>query len=238
MSPAATSRRRHRLHDLARRLAGRQQGGARTPLRRVGGERADARVRGRRRRDGPGRARPRALDLSRLKALGVEAARRRPRRRRAPDVAARRRAPRLDGADRGQPAGRRRAHDVRRRLRRQHARADGPAGAQDPAGGGLPPRARRGVGQAPVPRRRGPARRAGRAAVETWEHAGRWAGPTDDPGFRAALAQGMVRRDAGPAARAGARLAGRPAGRRGRGDHARGALGLVALGPRPAPLEP
>jgi 1,2-phenylacetyl-CoA epoxidase catalytic subunit len=30
---------------------------------------------------------------------------------------------------------------------------------------------------------------------ETWEHAGRWAGPNDDPGFQAALAQGMVHRD-------------------------------------------
>ena len=30
---------------------------------------------------------------------------------------------------------------------------------------------------------------------EAWEHAGRWAGPTDDPGFQAALAQGMVHRD-------------------------------------------
>jgi 1,2-phenylacetyl-CoA epoxidase catalytic subunit len=31
---------------------------------------------------------------------------------------------------------------------------------------------------------------------ETWEHAGRWAGPNDDPGFQAALAHGMVHRDA------------------------------------------
>jgi 1,2-phenylacetyl-CoA epoxidase catalytic subunit len=31
---------------------------------------------------------------------------------------------------------------------------------------------------------------------ETWEHAGRWAGPNDDPGLQAALAEGMVRRDA------------------------------------------
>jgi 1,2-phenylacetyl-CoA epoxidase catalytic subunit len=30
---------------------------------------------------------------------------------------------------------------------------------------------------------------------EKWEHAGRWAGPNDDPGFQAALAQGMVHRD-------------------------------------------
>ena len=30
---------------------------------------------------------------------------------------------------------------------------------------------------------------------ETWEHAGRWAGPANDPGFRAALELGMVARD-------------------------------------------
>ena len=48
-------------------------------------------------------------------------------------------------------------------LRRQQRRADGPARAQDPAGGGLAPRARRGVGAAAVPRRRRRARRAGRA---------------------------------------------------------------------------
>ena len=30
---------------------------------------------------------------------------------------------------------------------------------------------------------------------ETWEHAGRWMGPNDDPGTRAALAQGMFHRD-------------------------------------------
>jgi ring-1,2-phenylacetyl-CoA epoxidase subunit PaaC len=29
---------------------------------------------------------------------------------------------------------------------------------------------------------------------ETWEHAGRWAGPDDDPGYREALAAGMVGR--------------------------------------------
>jgi ring-1,2-phenylacetyl-CoA epoxidase subunit PaaC len=30
---------------------------------------------------------------------------------------------------------------------------------------------------------------------ETWEHAGRWMGPADDPGVRAALAHGMFARD-------------------------------------------
>ena len=28
--------------------------------------------------------------------------------------------------------------------------------------------------------------------AQTWEHAGRWTGPDDDPGFRAAMASGMV----------------------------------------------
>ena len=31
---------------------------------------------------------------------------------------------------------------------------------------------------------------------ETWEHAGRWTGPNDDPGLQAALEEGMVHRDA------------------------------------------
>jgi 1,2-phenylacetyl-CoA epoxidase catalytic subunit len=30
--------------------------------------------------------------------------------------------------------------------------------------------------------------------LETWEHAGRWAGPDDDPGTRAALENGMFHR--------------------------------------------
>ena len=34
--------------------------------------------------------------------------------------------------------------------------------------------------------------------LETWEHAGRWMGPDDDPGVAAALAEGMIAR--GPAA--------------------------------------
>jgi 1,2-phenylacetyl-CoA epoxidase catalytic subunit len=32
---------------------------------------------------------------------------------------------------------------------------------------------------------------------ETWEHAGRWPGPADDPGVRSAIEQGMLRHDAG-----------------------------------------
>ena len=31
--------------------------------------------------------------------------------------------------------------------------------------------------------------------LETWEHAGRWTGPADDPGFRAAVDAGMVAND-------------------------------------------
>ena len=31
--------------------------------------------------------------------------------------------------------------------------------------------------------------------LETWEHAGRWTGPADDPGFRAAVDAGMVAHD-------------------------------------------
>jgi 1,2-phenylacetyl-CoA epoxidase catalytic subunit len=34
------------------------------------------------------------------------------------------------------------------------------------------------------------------ALRETWEHAGRWMGPNDDAGLQAALAEGMIRRDA------------------------------------------
>jgi 1,2-phenylacetyl-CoA epoxidase catalytic subunit len=34
------------------------------------------------------------------------------------------------------------------------------------------------------------------ALRQTWEHAGRWLGPNDDPGLQAALAEGMIRRDA------------------------------------------
>ena len=30
----------------------------------------------------------------------------------------------------------------------------------------------------------------------TWEHAGRWMGPNDDAGMRAALSDGMIHRDA------------------------------------------
>jgi 1,2-phenylacetyl-CoA epoxidase catalytic subunit len=43
---------------------------------------------------------------------------------------------------------------------------------------------------------RGPERDALVARLlETWEHAGRWTGPADDPGTRAALEDGLFARD-------------------------------------------
>ena len=72
---------------------------------------------------------------------------------------------------------------------------DGPARAQDPPGGGLAPRARRGVGAsgcaAPAAASATLLRRA--PASETWEQAGRWLGPDDDPGVAAALEAGHGR---------------------------------------------
>ena len=68
-------------------------------------------------------------------------------------------------------------------LRGLVARADGRAREEDPPGGGLAPRARRGVGAAAA------AAATERDAfvarlLETWEHAGRWIGPDDDPELR------------------------------------------------------
>ena len=127
-----------------------------------------------------------------LKALGVERRRGRLRRRQAAR-AARRRAARLERVHRRQPAGRRRADDVRRRLRGQHVEPMAAAREEDPPGGGLAPRARRGVGAAPA------AAATQRDAFvarlrETWEHAGRWLGPDDDPEYAAALEAGEVER--------------------------------------------
>ena len=175
------------------------------PLRRVGGERADARVRRRRRRDGAGRARPRALDVP-----GAQGARRRATPRSSPSGgpparAARRGAAGLDRVHRGQPARRRRADDVRRRLRRQHrSTPDGPARAQDPPGGGLAPRARRGVGAAVVPV--GGAQRDALVARlrETWEHAGALGRAGRRPGLRAPPSTpGLVAHDAGRSSASG-----------------------------------
>ena len=172
-----------------------------------------------------------------LKALGAEAgdegSRRRP-----PARAARRRAARLDRVHRRQPARRRRADDVRRRLRglarstpmaqrakkilqeegshRVHARGLGAAAAAAAA-----------ERDAFVARLR-----------ETWEQAGRWIGPDDDPGY--------ARRARGRRGHAATRphqrelmrawLTGAARGR-GRGDRAAGAVGLGRLGRRAPPLD-
>ena len=110
-----------------------------------------------------------------LKALGAEATTT-ARGRRAPAGAARRRAARLDRVRRRQPARRRRADHVRRRLRRQLDDAAGPARAQDPPGGGLAPRARRGVGAAAVPRRASATRCSPAATRRGPRPAAGWAG--------------------------------------------------------------
>ena len=85
--------------------------------------------------------------------------------------------------------------------------ADGPARAQDPPGGGLAPRARRGVGASGCA---GPATRSAtrcsRACGETWEHAGALGRAGRRPRrSRRRSSAGLVRRDAGRSARAGAR---------------------------------
>ena len=67
---------------------------------------------------------------------------------------------------------------------RQLDRADGPARAQDPPGGGLAPRPRRGVGAAAVPRgRRERDAAASRACARRGSRPARWPGPDDDPGY-------------------------------------------------------
>ena len=87
--------------------------------------------------------------------------------------AARRPAPGLDRLHRGQPARRRRADDLRGRVRGQLGDAARPAREEDPPGGGLASRARRGVGEATVPGRRPRARRpSSSASLQTWEHGG------------------------------------------------------------------
>ena len=67
---------------------------------------------------------------------------------------------------------------------------------------------------------------------ETWEHAGRWLGPDDDPGYRAALERGHGRAS-GPAAqrervRAGSSRCSAPRASRSRSSEPGG---LVGLGP-------
>ena len=197
MSTASTTPTRD---GLAGRLAGRQQGRAGPPLRRVGGERADARVRRRRGRDGPGRARPRALDLPGAQGARRRGATRTARRRRPPARAARRRAAGLDRVHRRQPAGRRRADDVRRRLRAT-ARVEPMAqrATQDPPGGGLAPRARARRGRGGSAAAAASATRSSRACSETWEQAGALArARTTTRATRAALDAGHGRAAAPP----------------------------------------
>ncbi len=84
----------------------------------------------------------------------------------------------------------------------------------------------------------GSATRSSPACLETWEHAGRWMGPDDDPGVAAALEAGMIAR--GPAAQreqVRAWLVDLLAGG-GRDDRAGGAGGLVAMGPGARRYEP
>ena len=174
----------------------------------------DARVRRRRRRDGPGRARPRALHLPGAQGARRRRRRRGPRRPRPPARAARRRAARLDGVHRRQPARRRRADDVRRRVRglvastqmaqraKKILQEEGSHRVHAEAWARRLCRAGGGQRDALVAR-----------LLETWEHAGRWMGPDDDPGVAAAARGGHDRARPGRPARAGARLARRPARR-------------------------
>ena len=69
--------------------------------------------------------------------------------------------------------------------------ADGPAREEDPPGGGLAPRARRGVGAAAVPQAPS-ATPSSRGCSETWEHAGRWIGPDGDPSLAPRSTPGML----------------------------------------------
>ena len=68
-------------------------------------------------------------------------------------------------------------------LRRLVAGADGPAREEDPPGGGLAPRARRGVGQAPVPRATS-ATRSSPACRRPGSTPGAGSGPTTTPSAR------------------------------------------------------
>ena len=83
------------------------------------------------------------------------------------------------------------------------------------------------------------ATRWSRGCSETWEQAGRWPGPDDDPGVRAARRAGHARATTPPQQRERVRAwLRRPARRRGRRDRARRADRLVALGPRARRYEP
>ena len=151
-------------------------------LRRLGGERADPRVRRRRGGDGPGRARPRALHLPRAQGA------------RRPTTPRSTRGRRLALLDAGLPdwtafiAANLLVDGVLTTFVAARAESspdpDGPARAQDPPGGGLAPRPRRGLGAAAVPLGRRAARRcSSRASQRPGQHASRWGGPAGDPGF-------------------------------------------------------
>ncbi len=90
-------------------------------------------------------------------------------------------AARLGVVHRRQPGRGRDPDHVRRVGAKQHDRAAGPAGAQDPPGGGGPPGPRRGVAEADLPRRRPRPRAAAGADRGDVGRRGALAGPDDDP---------------------------------------------------------
>ena len=117
------------------------------------------------------------------------------------------------------------------------ARADGRAREEDPPGGGLAPRARRGLGARACAAATS-ATRSSRACSETWEHAGRWIGPDDDPDVRRRAGGRRGQARPGAPARADARVAHRPA-RRARASSSSCPSSTTGrrLGPRAPPLE-
>ena len=199
----------------------------------MGGHRADAGVRGRRRRDGSGRARPLALDVPGLKALGVEA--------NEDAFGGDKRLALLDAELRDWTAVVAANLLVDGVLTTFVASCvdsslgdpDGLDAPEDPPGGGLAPR----TDAEAWARRlcRGEQRDAFVARLlETWEHAGRWIGPDDDPEYAAAPFEAGEVRD-GPAAQRELmeKLAPRAALRRGRGDRPpRAHLGRLGSGAR------
>ena len=113
----------------------------------------------------------------------------------------------------------------------------GPARAQDPAGGGLAPRARRGVGAAAVPRRRRRARGAGRRACST-RGSTQAAGPARPtiPTSARPSSEGMLRHDASQQRERVRAWLVDLLGAEGVSIALDGADRLVALGPRDATL--
>ena len=173
------------LHGLARRLARRQQGVARAPLRGVGRERSDARVRRRRGRHGAGRDGPRAVDLPRPEGARRRGGRRGPRGPRQPPRHPRRRAARLDGVHRREPAHRRRADDLRRGVRRQLGRRQMAQRAKKILQEEGSHKVHAEAWARRLCRAGGGQRRVFLEHVlQTWEHAARWGGPGRRPGVR------------------------------------------------------